>query len=456
LARAPTWPRVVVAAARAPAPPAAPRAAAHPRGRTQVIDAQDSDALDAIVSGARAVVHMLPPRFQPAIARACVKHGATFASASYRAAETAALDRAARDAGVALVCETGLDPGIDLMTAAQTIDAVHADGGKVLRFASYGGGLPALDARDRNPLGYAITWNPRNVAMAGESGAVYLRQGRVRRVTHDRLFRTTWPVDVPGLARFEAYPNRDALPYRAILDIPEAHTLMRGTLRYPGFCEIWDAVVRLGLADELHALPARAGDGDDAAATTYRALVAMSLAVGSDDEDADGLQLRVASALGLHPTGAALRALRWLGLFDDAPIPDGARTPAEALAHLLIDRLPLDDDAADLVVLHHEFDVRDADGGHRRLTSTFHHVGTPGGDTAMATTVGLPTAFAIDLAMTERLVDDAGQRLVGVHVPTAPALYRPLLDALDKAALTVHERAQALPDPPPTTPEQRA
>lgn len=419
---------------------AARRVAGHPRGRAIAFDAAADagpnpagDPAGDPIAAADLVVTLMPPALQPAVARRAVAGGTPMISASYADPRLSALDAEARARGVLLLSEMGLDPGIDHMSAMALLERVRAEGGEVEGFVSYGSGVPAPDSR-ANPLGYAVTWNPRNVVMAGGDGAQYLRNGRIRRVPWRRVFADVWPVEVPGVGTMEAYPNRDALAYRAVFGLGGAATMIRGTLRWPGFAAAWLAVVRLGLPDEKLAVP-------DLPRRAWAELVEMHLPEDASERGTGGgVRERAARFLGLDPDGAAIAALDWLGLFAERAIGGAAATPAEALAALLAERLALPPGGRDMVVLQHELTVRRPAGGRERLISTLVEHGEPGGITAMARTVGLPAAVAARMVLAGELT------LTGCRIPTDPRIYRPVLAELEREGLRFDETTRPAPD----------
>ncbi|MEM8932738.1 MAG: saccharopine dehydrogenase C-terminal domain-containing protein, partial [Acidobacteriota bacterium] len=418
------------------------RVEGHERGRAIRLDLSDAASVSPELDAADLVVCLLPPFLQGRVAASCVEHGCHMVSASYRSADVAALDEAARERGVTLLTELGLDPGIDLMSAQRIIDAIQRRGGTVDRFLSYGGGLPEPSFED-NPLRYCVTWNPRNVVMAADLGARYLRRGRVQLEPWHRVFAATWPVDVPNLGTFDAYANRDSINYRAIHGIDHVQTLLRGTLRHPGYCAIWHQIVRLGLPAERLVVP-RLGE------RTWAELVTMFLPADAVSEGADGAAVRAATAtfLGLPDDDPRLRALSDLGLFSDETIGGTIETPAQAMIGLLQKRLPLPDGVRDMVVLHHEIDALiPVDGTTRRerTLSTFVHYGdpggTPGGITAMAETVGLPMALGATMLLDGRL------RRRGCVGPTESDVFEPILDELETRGLRFEETTTVVDEP---------
>jgi len=402
------------------------RVAGHERGRAVQFDVHDADQRRAEIAAADVVLHFLPPVFQPLVASECVELESHMISVSYRARELAELDAEAARRGILLLPEMGLDPGIDLMSARSMIEQIRSQGGRVESFRSYGGGLPAPE-KEINPLRYCITWNPRNVVMAAEDGAQFLRGGRIRMVPWQRVFATTWDVEVPGLGTLEAYANRDSLTYVDALGLDGVEELVRGTLRYPGWCETWHQVVRLGLPNERISVPRLAE-------RTFAELVAMFV---PPEIEGPSLRHRLAEWLGLEAEAESLDRLEWLGLFSEETIACEGSEPAQALVALFNRRLALPDDARDLVVLHHEIEAGYPDR-RERLVSTFIDRGEPGGVTAMAKSVGLPAALAARRLLEDRLP------LTGSRLPTEAVVYEPILEELARQGLVFQEKVEEI------------
>ena len=399
--------------------------AGHSRGAAIRFDVNDAAMRDARISQADVVINMLAPAFQHLVAWDCLSHGTHMLSVSYRDEAVRALDSDAQRRGVLILSELGLDPGIDHMSAMALLDRIRGDGSRVRAFRSYGSGVPA-PGQDVNPLGYWVTWNPRNVVMSGARGAQYMENGRIRLVPHHRVFRHTWPVEIEGLGTMVAYPNRDSVSYGAVFGLDEAETIVRATMRWPGWCETWDAVVRLGLPNESLRIP-------DLCDRSAREVVEMLLP-GNGEPSADSFEVesRVASLLGIPVDGDVIRNLRWLGLFSSDPLECEGRTPAEMMIHLLRTRLSIPAGGRDMVVLRHELDVIGRDGKEELITSTMATEGAAG-FTAMSRTVGLPTALATQLLLEGELT------LTGSLIPTHPAVYGPILTALEAEGLLFEE-----------------
>ena len=390
-----------------------------PNGQALAFDIErEPERLDDLVAQADLAVSMLPYIHHLQVAHACLRHRRHLVTTSYVKDEMRALDSAARQAGVLFLNEIGLDPGIDHMSAMRIIDRVHADGGRVVSFRSYCGGLPAPEA-NTNPFGYKFSWSPRGVLLAGRNDARYLEDGQVVEIPNRRLFATRHTVPVEGVGDLEAYPNRDSLPYIQLYGIPETRTMYRGTLRYPGWCETWQKFVELGLLDLT--------EREDLAGMTYRQLLAHLI---GRPETSD-LRRDLAVHLNIPVDSPILDRFEWLGLFRDDPLPL-ERTILDVLAVRMQEKLQYAPGERDMVVLLHDF-VAEYPDRRERIRSWLVDFGIPHGDTAMARTVGLPAAIAT------RLILQGVIRLTGVHIPVLPEIYRPVLAELEERGIRVQE-----------------
>ncbi|GAB2479121.1 saccharopine dehydrogenase [Hymenobacter qilianensis] len=383
--------------------------------RAVPFDIQNDALLEELVTSADVVISMLPAAFHPVVARACLRHGRHLATASYATDEIRALDAEAQAAGVTLLMECGLDPGLDHMSAMQAIGAIRARGGQLVSFKSYCGGLLTPESEGNNPWRYKFTWNPRNVVLAGQSTAKYLENGRPHFIPYQQLFRRLEVLDVPGYGQFEGYANRDSLSYRAPYGLDTIPTILRGTLRRPGYCAAWNALVRLGLTDDTVHL-------GNTADWTWPQLIAAYLppaaAVGGN------LATQLADYLGLNPDGEEMRLLSWLGLFKHTAVGLPNATPAQLLEHLLTEKWRLQPGDHDLIVMQHLFEFM-LHGKRYRRTSSLVVPGDDATHTAMAKTVGLPLGMVVR-RLARGLVPQHG-----VVIPTHADLYEPVLAELE-------------------------
>jgi len=396
----------------------------HSRGEAVRFDVNDAGVRSTRIEHADVVINMLPAAYQDLVAWDCVNHGRHMISVSYRDQAVRDLDLDAKRKGVLLLCEMGLDPGIDHMSAMSLIQRLRDDGGRIVGFRSYGAGIPAPD-QPQHPLRYAVTWDPRNVAMAGAEGAQYMENGNVKIVPFHQVFNHTWSVDVDGIGPLEAYANRDSLSYMKSFRLNHLHTMIRGTLRYPGWSETWGPIVRLGLPNETLRIP-------DLADRTYAEVVQMFLPLNVKGVPLDQ---RVAAFLQISPTGRIMENLHWLGLLSNERIGCKGDTAAAMLVHLLQTKLPLTPEMRDMIVLVHELEVEypDNDRSPERIHSTLVVEGEAGGGTAMARSVGLPVVIAAKLLLGGEL------SLTGTLIPTHPAVYAPILQRIEWAGLRFKE-----------------
>jgi saccharopine dehydrogenase (NADP+, L-glutamate forming) len=390
----------------------------HPRGSTVAFDIDDAAALDRLAATSDVMVSMLPYLHHVKVAEACIAHGHHLVTTSYVSPAMRALHDRAKAAGVVLLNELGLDPGIDHMSAMKIIHGIRAAGGTVTSFRSYCGGLPAPESND-NPFGYKFSWSPRGVVLAARNAAKYLRDGVEVVVPGPELFAHPEIVTVEGAGTFEGYPNRDSTAYVGVYDLAGVKTMFRGTLRNLGHCETWKAMADIGLFDDTRRRYA---------AETYRGVLAAlgGVAVDGDVEGA------VAAKAGIARDSAPIQKLAWLGMFEGAALPESDTSPLDALVSRMVERLQYKPGERDMIALQHEFI---AEYGDRKefLRSTLVDFGVPGGPSAMSRTVGLPAAIGV-LRVLDGTIRDRG-----VVVPVTPEVYNPILDELESLGIRFRE-----------------
>lgn len=393
---------------------------AGPVAEAVALDATDADARSWLIGAHDLVISMLPAFMHMDVLRDCLKVRKHVITPSYVPDALWAMDEDFRKAGLVVLNEMGLDPGIDHMSAMRILDRIRAEEGSVDAFESYTGGLVAPESDD-NPWGYKFSWNPRNVVLAGQGGAArFIEDGITKYIPYHQLFHRTTSVEVPGLGAFDGYANRDSLKYRAAYGLTGIPTLVRGTLRKAGYCSTWNVLVQLGCTDDGYTLelPAKATWSD-----YIRAFLPPSQGTVRDD---------VAAYLGLPSDAAELDRLEWLGLFGNAEIGATGLSPAAALQKLLEERWKLGPNDKDLVVMWHRFRYR-MNGTVRELVATLSVIGEDRTHTAMARTVGLPIAMACKLVLNGDLNE------AGVLLPLKPSVYVPILDELEQHGVVFRE-----------------
>ena len=394
----------------------------HPRGHAFQMSASDATDRDTRIAAADLVISMLPAFMHPEVARVAIEAGVHVLTPSYVSDDMKALDARAKAQGVLVLNEMGLDPGIDHMSAMQVIDDIREAGGTMVSFASYCGGLVA-PASDDNPWHYKLSWNPRNVVLAGQGGAAtFLDRGRVRMVPPHKTFQALTPVEVGG-RKYDGYPNRDSLGYRELYGLQGIQSLVRGTLRGEGFCQAWDVLVQLGMVRDDASLEWPSG-------TTWAGWTRTFLPA-----DLDGVgTVREAVAHATEAEADALDKLAWLGLFDEVKGPASLEgTPAQIVEALVTDRWVLGANDRDMIVMWHKFEY-DLEGERKAKTSSLSLEGKDSTFTAMSDTVGLPMALAVK----PMLEDTFGT--TGVDVPMSKTYYAPLLAGLAELGIVFEER----------------
>lgn len=410
---------------------AAQMIAGKPNGNVVDWDASDEDGLDKLIARHDLIVSLLPYLFHVKVATFCVKHRKNMVTTSYVKPEMRDLDQAAKNAGIIILNELGLDPGIDHMSAMRIIDKIHSDGGAVLEFYSICGALPAPEAAD-NPFRYKFSWSPKGVVMAGNNDAKYLRNGKVVDLPTKDLFKNPFTVDFPDVGQLEVYPNRDSLAYKDIYGIPEARTVFRGTFRYKGWCETLDVIKQLDLISN---------EMIDMTGMTYAELILTQVArKNSERKKADPhkknpgeISQIVAENLGISSSAYAIKALEWLGLFDNVPMNRKMDSTFEVTSDLMIEKMSLGAQERDMVVLQHTFLAGYSDGRKEVIRSRMLDFGSQVTDTSIARTVALPAAIGVEMILTGAIQSK------GVHIPVIPEIYNPVLDQLEKLEIRMVE-----------------
>ncbi len=392
----------------------------HENGEAIKFDVFDEQQRNEEIENTDIVISMLPARFHHLVAEKCVQSGKHMVTASYVSKEVQALHDEAVSKNLLLLNEIGVDPGIDHMSAMKVIDEIKAKGGELLAFKSSTGGLVAPEF-DNNPWNYKFTWNPRNVVVAGQSVAQYIDHGKYKYVPYNQLFKRTERMSILDVGEFEMYPNRDSLSYRKTYGLEDIPTLLRGTLRRPGYCAGWDIFVQLGATDDTYTVA-------DSENLTYREFINSFLPYNV----VDTIEQKLCDFLGINLNSETMSRLKWLGIFDDTKIGLSNATPAQILQKLLEEKWALGAEDKDMIAMQHQFDYV-LDGKNKRITSSLVVRGKDQVHTAMSITVGIPVAIATKLFLNGVI------KQKGVIVPTMKDVYEPVLKELEEYGIVFIE-----------------
>ncbi|KAI0047400.1 saccharopine dehydrogenase [Auriscalpium vulgare] len=391
------------------------------------LDVNSTAELEREVAAHDLVISLIPYTYHAAVIKAAIKGKTHVVTTSYVSPAIRELEEEAKNAGIVVMNEIGLDPGIDHLYAVKTIDEVHAKGGKIKQFLSYCGGLPAPECAG-NPLGYKFSWSSRGVLLALLNSATYLSEGKLLDIDGKDLMGYAKPYYISPAFAFVAYPNRNSAPFREFYNIPEAETVVRGTLRYQGFPEFIEALVQLGFLDAE--TKEWLQEGLTWAEVTQKAIAANDASEGT-------LVARV-KALCSFPdaleSARIISGLRWIGLFSAEKVEPRAGNLLDTLCARLETLMKYEEGERDLVMLQHKFVVEWQDGTEQILTSTLEQYGAPQGHSAMALTVGVPAGIATQLVL------DGVLSTPGVLVPYTKEICDPIREILEKEGLGLTER----------------
>jgi saccharopine dehydrogenase-like NADP-dependent oxidoreductase len=389
-------------------------------GTAKALLVENTDELEKLVQENDIIVSLLPWVHHVEVAKMCIKNSRRMATTSYVSEDMQKLDADVKSKGLLFLNEIGVDPGIDHMSAMKIIDEVHENGGKVLHFYSYCGGLPAPEDND-NPFGYKFSWSPKGVVLASRNSAKFLENGEIVNIEGKDLFLNKRPETVEGLGDFEVYPNRDSMPYQKIYGLEEAQTVMRGTYRNIGWCDTFKKIVDLGLVDET---PVPGIEG-----VTFKKMMADMIGVSEDDD----VKAKTAEKVGLPADDLVINNLEWLGLFSDERVA-ACDNRLDILSEQLLEKLKYADGERDMIILRHKFTVENEDNSKDLITSTLIDFGIPNGDSSMARTVSLPLGIGVKL-MSENKID-----LTGVQIPILKEVYNPVLKELETQGIKMEEK----------------
>lgn len=384
-----------------------------PNGTALGIDIENELDRQNLVQKADIVVSMMPAQLHFLVAKDCLTFGKPLFTASYVDDNMRSIAEEIESKQLLFLCEMGLDPGIDHMSAMAIIDKIHEKGGKITSFKSHCGGLVAPESDD-NPWHYKISWNPKNIILAGKAGAIYLEDGATVTKNYTRIFDQTPMVNLSGIGHLAYYPNRNSLSYIDTYHLHGVQDFVRTTLRYPSFCTGWNAIVQLHLTDEtvINLAPN----------TTVQNWFETHI-------QQNGLE-QILIKFTQDPV--IKNQLEFIGLYDSTIIPTQFNTNASILQWLLEIKWKLKTTDKDLVVMLHEIEY--SIGTRQfKLDSSMVLTGEDAINTAMATTVGLPLAMGVCAYLKGEI------QMTGLHIPIDARIYQPILKSLAEEGIVFEE-----------------
>ncbi len=389
-----------------------------PNGHAVGVDINIVADRQALIQKATVVVSMLPPTLHFLVAQDCLLYSKSLFTASYVDENMRGIASEINAKQILFLCEMGLDPGIDHMSAMELIHKIQAKGGQITGFKSHCGGLVAPES-DNNPWHYKISWNASNIVLAGKAGAVYVEKGQHKTVAYSHLFENAPSVAVTLYGRYCYYPNRNSLNYIDTYALQGVIDFVRTTLRHPEFFIGWNAIVQLGLTEEI---PIQLKE--NVSITNWF----------SNHLDQNKLNQLYESLL----TNKTIKLqFDYLGFNSDTIIPPHLNTPAQIIQWIVESKWKLAPNDKDLVLMMHEINYT-LNGQHFLVQSSMAQKGQDATYTAMATTVGLPLAMSV-CAYLKGLIP-----LTGLHIPTHPSIYTPILKSLAEEGIVFEEHTTTL------------
>ena len=382
----------------------------------QILDINDKNTLEQLINKTYILVSLLPPFMHYNIAKICSEKGINMITASYLDDKIKSLENTFKKSNSFLFMEMGLDPGIDHISAMNTIESIKKRG-EILEFESYTGGLIKYDI-NKNPWGYKFTWNPMNVIIAGADGATYLSENKKKNIPYNKVFKDISKINLSNTESYEGYPNRDSLKYKKLYNLDGVKTLKRGTIRNKSFCKTWSILIDLGLTNNNQLL---SNDYN----MSYFDFFNYNLKAKNLNELQDFLKLE----FDISPSSQEFKNLKWSGFFSDKKFKLKKGNFSDYLLSILKDKWTLDNDDIDEIVMVHKF-IFKVDMTLKKITSFLKVEGEDKTYTAMSKTVGLPIAVLI-----EHIINNDFNKS-GIHLPFDKVIYKPVLERLSELGIS--------------------
>lgn len=393
-----------------------------PNGKAISWTINQTAVLDNLIESHDIVVSLLPYVHHTLVAKKCIAHKKNMVTTSYVSDDMRDLDEKAKEAGIIILNELGVDPGYDHMTAMEIIDQVHDQGGSVNEFYSFCGALCAPESAN-NPFRYKFSWSPKGVIMASNNDAQFLKNGKIVKIDTKNLFKNPLVIDFPEVEQMHVYPNRNSLPYIDIYGIPEAKTMMRGTFRYKNWCEALHLLKALKLVNNTPL---------DLSKKTYAEVVAEI-----NRFKTNSLETEIKAKFNIDDNHSGFKAIKWLGLLDNEKVHLKEGSSFDLTSDLMINKMMMTSSDRDMVIMQHIFNVTYKNEKKETIVSRMLDYGNKD-YTSIARTVALPAAIGVKMVLNGEIKDK------GVLIPIKKSIYKPILKELKTLGITMLELKKAI------------
>lgn len=374
---------------------------------------------DHAIRKADLIIGMVPDVMLLQIADSCITHRKPLISPARLTRQLYQKKTQAEENNVLLLVECGFTPGLDHVTAKKVVDNINIKGGKITSFKTYSGNLITGDCID-NPWEFKLTEPAPDLINFGKNNNRHLIQEQLQHIPYHQLFSRAEPIAISGLKNTLVIPEEDALYYRKIYELGEAHTVVRGKIVRRGFESIWDLIIRLGLTNTSTKIDLLDGK-------TFENFLRSLLPYAPSRSLEENLMKH------FQASEEDIEKLKWLGLFDEEWL-EGYKeiTPAIILQHLLEKKFTMLPGDKDCIVMRHEVDysLQDYD---TKFTATLIAQGEDQRNSAIAKAIGFTTGAAAKAVLLGNIKVKGG-----LHIPVKKEIYDPILNELDDLGVSFH------------------
>ncbi len=378
-----------------------------------LLNINNTEKIKNIIKLQNLVISMLPAQLHISIAKICIDLKKNMLTASYVSKQMQELHLQAKESNLLFLNEIGVDPGLDHMSAMVLLNSLKKRGAIINSFYSHTGGL--ISKTTPNNWNYKFTWNPKNVITAGAEGAIFLKNEKKTNIDYNSVFTEITPVKL-GNQNYDSYPNRNSLNYIKKYDLSNIENLYRGTLRYEGYCDAWNVFVQLGMTNDSKIVTFPAS-------TSRKQFLSYFLNKSSEVETS------FCEVFNINKESPIFKKIETLDFFNDTKIVAITKgTAADMLLSILKEDWKMQENDTDVLLMQHEIKYT-LNNVNYKTTSELSVLGKDQQYTAMAKTVGVPM-FEATLLMLQNKIN-----LTGVHIPTKPIIFQPILNKLKNHGL---------------------